>query len=63
MALFFAVVDLREQASHQLDEHHHRIVGELLVELDHLRHDCRAPTAALKSPASQAGVASPSRII
>ncbi|MFW8583972.1 hypothetical protein ACOJBM_00570 [Rhizobium beringeri] len=48
MTLLFAVVGLGEQPAHQLDEHHHRIVGELLSELDDLRHDRCAPTTGIK---------------
>lgn len=45
VTLLFLVVGLREQSPHQLDEHHHRIVGQLLAELDDLRDDRCTPTA------------------
>lgn len=45
VALLLLVVGLRVQPAHQLDKHHHHIVGELLAELDDLHHDRRAPTA------------------
>ena len=48
VTLLFPVVDLREQPAHQLDEHRHCIVGELLAELDNLHHDRRTPAAGAK---------------
>jgi len=46
--LLLTVVGLREQPSHQLDEHRHGIVGELLTELDDLRHDQSVSTAGIE---------------
>jgi len=47
MTLLFPIVGLGEQPAHQLDEHHYRIVSELLTELDDLRDDCRTPSAGI----------------
>lgn len=46
--LLLAVAGLREQPTHQLDEHRHGIVGELLAELDDLRHDQSMPAAGVE---------------
>ena len=48
VTLLFTVVGLRKQPTHQLDEHHHRIVGELLAEFDDLRHDRRASATGIE---------------
>lgn len=45
---------VEEQPTHQLDEYHHRIVGDLLAELDDLRRSRRAPTAGIEV-ASESG--------
>jgi hypothetical protein len=39
MPLLLAAVGLREQPTHELDEHRYRIIGELLAEFDCLSHD------------------------
>ncbi|CUX70353.1 hypothetical protein AGR6A_pAt50014 [Agrobacterium sp. NCPPB 925] len=38
-SLFLSIVGLREQLTHQFDEHRYRVVHELLAKLDDLSHD------------------------
>lgn len=47
-SLLLSIVGLREQLAHQLDEHRHRIVRELLAKLDDLSHDQSVATAGVE---------------
>jgi len=46
--LLLAVIGLREQPTHQLDEHRHCIVGEVLAELNDLSHDQSVPATGIE---------------
>ncbi len=48
LPLLLSVVGLREQLTHQLDEHRHRIVRELLAKLDDLSHNQSVATAGIE---------------
>ncbi|MNI36072.1 hypothetical protein D3C73_901120 [compost metagenome] len=48
LPLLLPIVGLREQLAHQLDEHRHSIVRELLAKLDDLSHDQSVATAGVE---------------